>query len=179
MRYTRFPVRGGRQIPEPTGNSSLFVVFGGWGWVESRGKERRRTSRPPNLHIWLRVATAPIGIAKSQIGLVRGPDPLRRYPTHTPSFDGDGFRGKVFPFRYAFPPRFTAFSYFRLAVSRHFNTGIMRAEACLTGCNNKSNRCCAYLFEYVRVREPCASKKKIFLLPFDFTFRPLCFYKIG
>lgn len=27
-RYTRFPVRGGRQIPGPTGNSSLFVVFG-------------------------------------------------------------------------------------------------------------------------------------------------------
>lgn len=39
----------------------------------SRGKERRRTSRPLNLHIWLRVAAAPIGIAKSQIGLVRGP----------------------------------------------------------------------------------------------------------
>lgn len=76
-RYTRFPVRGGRQIPGPTGNSSLFVVFGVRGLGTSRGKERRRTSRPTNLHIWLRVATAPIGIAKSQIGLVRGPDPLR------------------------------------------------------------------------------------------------------
>lgn len=49
----------------------------GLGLGTSRGKERRRTSRPTNLHIWLRVATAPIGIAKSQIGLVRGPDPLR------------------------------------------------------------------------------------------------------
>lgn len=48
----------------------------GLGLGTSRGKERRRTSRPTNLHIWLRVATAPIGIAKSQIGLVRGPDPL-------------------------------------------------------------------------------------------------------
>lgn len=93
----------------------------GLGLGTSRGKERRRTSRPTNLHIWLRVATAPIGIAKSQIGLVRGPDPLRPHarPLRPPWFDGDGFRGKVFPGKLfvtlAFPRR-------ALSLSRDFNT---------------------------------------------------------
>lgn len=63
----------------------------------SRGKERRRTSRPLNLHIWLRVATAPIGIAKSQIGLVRGPT-LSDVPTLIPRrrFSWKSIPGKLF-----------------------------------------------------------------------------------
>lgn len=153
-RYTRFPVRGGRQIPGPTGNSSLFVVFGVRGLGTSRGKERRRTSRPTNLHIWLRVATAPIGIAKSQIGLVRGPDPLRR---PSPLIRRRRFSWKSIS-RQAF--RYVTFPSTRSRCLVILIHGIMRPEGCLTGCNNNLGiqQMLRLLFEYVFAF--CRKKRK-------------------
>lgn len=140
----------------------------GLGLGTSRGKERRRTSRPTNLHIWLRVATAPIGIAKSQIGLVRGPDPLRR---PSPLIRRRRFSWKSIS-RQAF--RYVTFPSTRSRCLVILIHGIMRPEGCLTGCNNNLGiqQMLRLLFEYVFAF--CQKKKKKKGKSFSyFSFRPL------
>ena len=107
----------------------------------SRGKERRRTSRPPNLHIWLRVATAPIGIAKSQIGLVRGPtlSPRRSHPESTETHFVEKYSSSL-PH---LPPSPLCPLAVRACVSRDFIQKLCDAD-CLTAIINQvASRCWA------------------------------------
>lgn len=107
----------------------------------SRGKERRRTSRPLNLHIWLRVATAPIGIAKSQIGLVRGPT-LSDVPTLIPRrrFSWKSIPGKLFV-TLSMPRPVASFRALPLYTVFYRNYSTIRElcdRGCLTSHDNKS-----------------------------------------